>query len=265
MLLTLLMYAGIGVVSGLLAGLLGVGGGLLIVPILEFTLAQQGLSESTVMHMALGTSMGTIMFTSVSSARAHHQRQSVDWTIVRRIVLGLVLGTLVGAGLASKLSSAVLKLVFVVFLFLVATQMLGGRTPKASRKLPGPWGMMGVGGVVGIVSSLVGIGGGSLSVPFMLWHHVPVRTAIGTSAVLGLPIALGGAIGYVVTGWHAPEVPPWSLGYVYLPALLGIASVSVFVAPWGAKLAHRLPVEHLKKVFAAILYVLGARMLLRIL
>ena len=255
-----LMYVSLGAFAGILAGLLGVGGGLVIVPVLTFIFTAQHLPDAHILHLALGTSLASIMFTSVSSLRAHHQRGAVDWIVVRRISLGIVVGTFGGSWVAAQLSTRFLKAFFVVFLYYVATQMLLNIKPKPHRQLPGLTAMFGVGGVIGGVSSLVGIGGGSLSVPFLTWCNVAIHRAIGTSAAIGFPIAVAGAVGYVVNGLSA-QLPLYSLGFVYLPALAGIAAASIVTAPIGAKLAHSLPVDKLKKIFALLLIVMGTKLL----
>ena len=255
------MYLGVGALAGVLAGLLGVGGGLIIVPLLVISFTRQGLPAASLMHLALGTSMASIVFTSISSLRAHDRRGAVDWTIVRRITPGILAGTFLGVWVAARLSTDFLKWFFVVFLYLVAVQMLLDKKPRPSREIPGPAGTGIVGGGIGLVSSLVGIGGGSLSVPFMAWCNVPVHRAIGTSAAIGLPIALAGSAGYVVNGLGAPELPAHTLGYVSLPALAGIVVASVSTAPLGARLAHSLPVSKLKRAFAFLLLLMGTRLL----
>lgn len=255
------MYIALGAFAGVLAGLLGVGGGLIIVPMLTFIFTAQGLPEGQILHLALGTSLASIMFTSISSLRAHHLRGAVDWLVVRRISFGIVVGTFGGSWVAAQLSSRVLKISFVIFIFYVALQMLLNIKPKPHRQLPGGTAMFGVGGLIGAVSSLVGIGGGSMSVPFLLWCNVAMHRAIGTSAAIGFPIALAGAAGYVVNGLSA-TLPPYSLGFVYLPALLGVAAASIVTAPLGARLAHSLPVGGLKKIFALLLVGMGVKMLL---
>jgi len=257
-----LLYLATGVCAGFLAGLLGVGGGLVIVPVLVFIFAAQHFPAELIMHLALGTSLASIMFTSISSLRAHHAHGAVNWQVVRGITPGIVAGTLAGTVLAAQLSTAFLKVFFVVFLYYVATQMIMNIKPKPSRELPGVMGMFSAGGVIGAVSSLVGIGGGTLSVPFMTWCNVKLHQAIGTSAAIGLPIAAAGTVGYITNGWRVEELPSYSLGFVYLPALAGLVVASVLTAPFGAHLAHRLPVAKLKKFFALLLYVLGTRMLL---
>lgn len=261
MLTIILMYLGVGAFAGILAGLLGVGGGLVIVPMMVITLTWQGIPQEHIMHLALGTSLASIIFTSVSSFMAHHRRGAVQWQVVRQIVVGILLGTFLGATVASRLSTGVLKAIFIVFLYYMGIQFLLDRKPKASRTLPGVGGMFVMGMVIGVVSAFVGIGGGSLSVPFMIYCNVPVHTAIGTSAAIGFPIAIAGAVGYLVNGLAVPDLPPWSLGYLYLPALLGIAGMSILTAPLGARLAHSLPVSRLKQVFAVLLLVMGTKML----
>lgn len=261
MLTTILLYCLLGAFVGVLAGLLGVGGGLVIVPILVFAFNFQGIPGEIIMHLALGTSLASIIFTSISSFSAHHRRGAVDWITVRRIVIGILTGTFLGSCFASLLSTNMLKIFFVVFLYFVAYQFLTNKKPKASRELPGRFGMFVAGNIIGFVSSLVGIGGGALSVPFMSWCNVVVHRAIGTSSAIGLPIAIAGTVGYAYTGWGDSTLPEYSLGFIYLPALFGIAAVSVMTAPFGVKLAHSLPVDKLKKIFALLLIVVGTRML----
>ena len=255
------MYAAVGLIAGVLAGLLGVGGGLVIVPMLVFCFVKQGIPAEVIMHLALGTSLASIIFTSISSFMSHHRRGAVDWAIVRQIVPGILIGTFAGTFVASGLSTNFLIGFFSVFLYSVATQMILNKKPKASRELPQTPGMLGMGGVIGVASALVGIGGGSLSVPFMLWCNVAAHRAIGTSAAIGFPIAIAGAIGYVVNGIKAGgALPAYCWGYVYLPALVGIVCTSVLTAPLGAKLAHALPVDKLKRIFALFLYVVATKM-----
>ncbi|MDR3088238.1 MAG: sulfite exporter TauE/SafE family protein [Desulfobulbaceae bacterium] len=254
-------YCAIGAVAGVLAGLLGIGGGLVIVPVLIYTLTLQRVEHQVIMHMALATSMASIIFTSISSFMAHSRRGAVRWDIVKTITPGILVGTFLGSCVASAMPTLWLKAIFVVFLYTMAWQMLARKKPKAARELPGTVGISAVGGAIGVVSSLVGIGGGSLSVPFMLWCNVVVHHAIGTSAAIGLPIAVAGTIGYVWNGWGAANLPPYALGYVYLPACLGIVAFSMLTAPLGVRLAHRLPVDTLKRVFATLLLVLATKML----
>ena len=254
-------YVGLGLLVGFVAGLLGVGGGLIIVPVLIFLLHAQGLAAGMEPQLALGTSLASILFTSLSSVRAHHRHGAVEWPLLRRIAPGIVLGTLAGALLATRMSALLLQSVFVVFLFYAGIQMWLDFKPAPQRGLPGRAGTTLGGSVIGAVSSWVGIGGGTLSVPFMLWHNVPLHRAIATSAAIGFPIALAGAAGYAVGGWGQAGLPAGSLGFVYLPALAGIVLGSVLTAPLGARTAHRLPVRPLKRIFALLLITLALRML----
>jgi uncharacterized membrane protein YfcA len=254
-------YVGLGLGVGFVAGLLGAGGGLIIVPVLIMLLHAQGLAAGVEPQLALGTSLASILFTSLSSMRAHHRHGAVEWPLVRTITPGILVGTLVGALLAVQLPAFVLKVFFVAFLFYAAAQMWFEFRPAPHRGLPGRAGTTAAGGVIGAVSSWVGIGGGTLSVPFMLWHNVPLHRAIATSAAIGFPIAAAGALGYVAGGWNAGGLPAGSLGFVYLPALACIVAGSVLTAPLGARTAHRLPVRPLKRIFALLLVVLALRML----
>ncbi len=257
----LVTYLAVGLIAGILAGLLGVGGGVVIVPMLVFCFTRQGVPFDVMMHLALGTSLASIIFTSIASFMAHHRRRGVDWTIVRNIAPGILLGTFGGGFVAAELPTGFLKIFFCLFLYTVATQMILNKKPKPTRELPGSGGMFGMGSLIGLVSSLVGIGGGSLSVPFMLFCNVSAHRAVGTSAAIGLPIAIAGALSYLVNGMRVADLPPWSLGYIYLPAFIGIVCASVFTAPLGARLAHALPVDKLKRLFAIFLYVVATRML----
>lgn len=255
------LYVVVGLVAGFLAGLLGVGGGLVIVPALTFIFSAQLFPSAYILHLALGSSLASILFTSLSSLRAHHAHGAVNWGVVRGITPGILTGTLLGTVVATQLSSNFLKGFFIAFLYYVATQMLLDIRPKGTRGLPGALGMFLAGGIIGGISSLVGIGGGTLSVPFMTRCNVRMHQAIGTSAAIGFPIALAGAVGYLANGFAVAGLPPYSLGFVYLPAMLGLVAASVLTAPMGARVAHRLPVKELKKVFALLLYVVGTRML----
>ena len=256
-----LSYPVLGAVVGFFAGLLGVGGGGIMVPILTTLFLAQGFALGQVVHMALGTSMAAIVLTSISSLRAHHAHGAVHWDVVRRITPGILVGTFAGTFIASRVDTAGLAIFFAVFMAYVSIQMLLNIKPKPSRELPGLVGMTAVGLGIGGVSALVAIGGGSLSVPFMTWCNLKVQKAIGTSAAIGLPIALAGTLGYLINGWNAAGTPALTLGYVYLPALVLVSLVSMLMAPMGARLAHRLPVAILKKVFAGLLMALCAKML----
>jgi uncharacterized membrane protein YfcA len=256
----LLGYLALGAVAGFFAGLLGVGGGAIMVPVLALMFAAQGFPAEHLMHLALGTSMAAIVFTSISSLRAHHAHGAVQWPIVRAIAPGILLGTFLGAQLASVVPTRPLAIFFTVFMSYVAFQMLANIKPKPSRQLPGRLGMFLVGNGIGAVSALVAIGGGSLSVPFMTWCNVKMHHAIGTSAAIGFPIAVAGTVGYLVGGIGATGLPEGSFGYIYLPALAACVAMSMLTAPLGAKAAHRLPVAALKKIFAGVILLLLAKM-----
>ncbi|PXW93285.1 putative membrane protein YfcA [Sphaerotilus hippei] len=254
----------LGCATGFLAGLLGIGGGMLLVPFLTWLLSQRGIDGGLAVKMAIATSMSTILFTSISSVRAHHRRGAVRWDVVRRLAPGIVLGGLVaGAGVFAMLKGQALALIFALFVGFSATQMLLDRKPAPSRQLPGPAGSLGAGGLIGFVAGLVGAGGGFISVPFMTWCNVAMHHAVATSAALGFPIALANTVGYVVGGWSLQTGLPGTLGYLWLPALAAVASASVLTAPLGARAAHAMNVRQLKRVFAMVLYLLAGYMLFK--
>lgn len=258
---SVLIYLLTGALAGVLAGLLGVGGGIVIVPALVFVFHTQGFTEAVLVHMAVGTSLATIVLTSISSVRAHHRRGAVQWPVFRRLTPGIVVGSLLGAVIADWLPADVLRTVFAIFVLMVATQMGLGAKPAPQRELPATPGTNAAGVVIGAVSALVGIGGGSLTVPFLVWCNVAMRNAVAISAACGLPIAVAGSVGFVVTGLNEAGLPPWSSGYIYWPAGAGIAVASVLFAPLGARLAHQIPAQRLKRFFALFLAVVGLRML----
>lgn len=257
-----LLYLATGSFAGVLAGLLGVGGGLIIVPILALSFAASGIAEAVQMHLAVGTSLATIIFTSLSSVRAHHRRGAVEWAIVRALAPGIVAGALFGAIIARWLPSTSLRYLFGAFELFVAVQMALSLKPAPHRGLLGRWGMGAAGATIGTLSALVGVGGGTLTVPFLLWCNVTIQRAIATAAACGLPIAVAGAAGFVLSGWGHAQLPPLSSGYLYWPALLGVSTASVLAAPLGARLAHSLPTPLLKRLFALLLLALALRMLL---
>lgn len=252
----------LGIVSGFLAGLLGIGGGMLMVPFLTFILTQRGVPPGMAVKMAIATSMATIVFTSLSSVRAHHARGAVRWDLARTLAPGIVLGGLLaGAGAFAVLKGQGLALIFTLFIGYSALQMLRDRKPKPGRQMPGWLGQTAAGGGIGFLSGLLGAGGAFVSVPFMTWCNVPIRQAVGTSAALGFPIAVASTAGYVIGGWQLPAALPGALGYLYLPALLLIASASVLMAPLGARAAHGMDVAKLKRLFALLLLGLAGYML----
>jgi uncharacterized membrane protein YfcA len=256
-----LAYLAIGLAVGFFAGLLGIGGGAVMVPMLVFVFTTQGLPVEHLMHLALGTAMATIMFTSISSMRAHHAHGAVDWSIARAMAPGILAGSFCAALVAGFISRRPLAVMFTGLVFYAATQILFDLRPKEARELPGRAGLFTAGALIGGVSSLLAAGGAFLCIPFLAWCSVPLRRAIGTAAAVGLPIAIAGTLGYVVQGLRAEGLPPLSIGYVYLPALALVVVTSMLAAPLGARVAHRVPVKRLRIVFALLLYALAARML----
>ena len=261
----LLTFALTGLAAGLLAGLFGVGGGLIMVPALAWLLPHQGAPAETVMQTAIGTSLAVIGFTSMSSTRAHHRRGAVHWRVMRAFSPGLVIGALAGAFVAHRLKGRTLEIIVGAGALLIAAQMVWDslKPPVAvpPRPEPGAVELAGVGSLVGLLSSLVGIGGGSLSVPYFASRGMPRVQAVGTAAASGMPIAWAGAAGFIASGWALTKIEAGQLGYISLPALAGLAIFSVAAAPYGARLAHRLPARRLKQCFAALLASVGVWML----
>lgn len=257
----LLAFLVLGGVVGFFAGLLGVGGGGIMVPMLTTLFAWQQFPQDHIVHLALATSMTAIIATSIASLRTHHAHGGVLWPVVRRMAPGIVAGTFASAFLATRISSRALALFFAAFMAYVALQMLLNKKPKPSRQLPGTWSLVGVGAVIGAISALVAIGGGTLTVPFLSRCNVRMPQAIGTSAAIGLPIAITGSLGYLASGWQVEGMPPLTFSYIYLPAVVAIILPSTLTAPIGARLAHRLPVATLKKLFAIVLIALSVKML----
>lgn len=255
------VYLAIGTLVGFAAGLLGIGGGIVMVPMLVFTFKGQGFPEAHMLHLALGTSMATIAFTSLSSVRAHHSFGAVDWPVALSISPGIMAGSFGAALVAGMIPTRPLAVLFTALVFYAGTQMFFDLRPRQTRPLPGRAGLFLSGSVIGGVASMLSAGGAFLSIPFLAWCGVPLRRAIGTAAAIGFPIAVAGTAGYVLQGLRAPGMPPAALGYVYVPALALIAVTSVLCAPWGARLAHRLPVKRLRTVFALFLYAMAVKML----
>jgi uncharacterized membrane protein YfcA len=258
-------YLVLGAFVGFSAGLFGIGGGTLLVPVLLFLFDAQHFPAEHLLHLALGTSMANILFTSLASMRKHHQHGAVNWRVVRDITPGILLGTGIGAVFATSISPHFLGIFFALFVYFAAAQILFDVRPHASRQLPGMAGMTITGMLTGWLSSLVSIGGGTVVVPFLLWCNVSLRHAIGTSAAIGFPVAVGGTIGYVVTGMSIHALPAYSLGFVYLPALFWVALASVITAPLGAKATHHMKTGVLRKLFALLLIALATKMLWKVL
>lgn len=257
-----LLYLVLGAFAGVLAGLFGVGGGIIIVPVLVISFTQQGFDASILTHLAVGTSLATIIFTSLNAIRTHHRKGAVRWPIFVWMAVGILLGTGLGALTAKSIQGPHLQKIIGVFALVIAVQLALDIKPKASRAVPGKPGLTLAGMVIGWASAIFGIGGGSLTVPFLTWRSVPMQQAVGTSSACGLPIALAGAFSFIVLGWSEPDLPAHSLGFVYLPALLGIALTSMFFAGLGARLAHALSPRLLKRLFAALLACVGLHFLL---
>jgi len=251
----------LGLFSGLAAGLFGVGGGLVIVPILVLVLTAEGFPAELVMIMSVATSLATIIVTSIASVVAHHRLGSVMWEKVLGLGPGIIVGAALGAVVADNLDADVLRSLFIVFLLFVGMQMafqFESRLPsiKHVKTLD-----FAVAGIIGIVSSILGIGGGTLTVPFLVSSRQPMQKAVATASACGLPIAVFGTLSYALLGTNEAQLPDWSLGYVYVPAFFGIALSSIFSAPIGARLAHRLPAKQLKRYFSLLLFVMAAKMI----
>lgn len=259
----ILELALLGLCTGFLAGLLGLGGGMLMVPFMTILLTARGYSDSYLVKMAVATSLATICFTSLSSVRAHQKRGAVLWPVALMLAPGILVGSFLGSQIAVALPSKVLGLVFAAFVTFSATQMIFNRKPTPTRTLPGRGGMFGVGNVIGLLSSLVGAGGAFVSVPFMTWCNVPIHKAVGTSSALGFPIALAGTVGYLIAGWNLPDMPPGTIGYLFWPGLVVLSIASMATAPLGAKVAHSMDIAPLKRAFAVVLYCLAAYFVLR--
>ena len=250
-----------GVASGVLAGLFGVGGGVVIVPALLLIFARVGIVSDWIPHLAVGTSLATIVATGATSAYAHQRHGAVRWDLALSLAPGIVLGAWAGAAVAGVLPDLWLKRIFACFLLYVGTHMLIRRPDRPQGTLPGRAGMLAAGAGIGGMSALVGIGGGTMTVPFLSRVGVDMRRAVATSAACGVPIALAGALGFMVTGWGREGLPEASTGFVYWPAVAGILLASVPAAPLGAHLAHRLPVPLLKRVFGVLLLAIGGKLL----
>lgn len=250
-----------GAAGGFAAGLLGIGGGMVLVPFITMIFTARQFPPDVVVHMAIATSLATIFFTSISSVRAHHRHGAVLWPVVARLAPGILLGSWLGPWIGKQMNTTALALFFALFVAFSATQMLRNKKPTPGRELPPAPGMFAAGGVIGVLSGLLGAGGGFISVPFMSWCNVKIHNAVATSAALGFPIALSGTLSNIYFGWGEAGLPPYSLGFIYLPALVVIAAASVSMAPLGARAAHRMPVRQLKRIFAFILYALAGYML----
>jgi uncharacterized membrane protein YfcA len=262
----ILVFLTVGAFVGLMAGVLGIGGGGILLPVLTSIFIYQGFAMDNLVHIALGTSMACIMVTSFSSLRAHHANGAVMWQLVKMMAPAIVAGTFLATFVAAQISSKGLAIFFSVFMAYVAAQMFRSTKVKASGANAGKVELSLVAFGIGAVSALVSIGGGSLTVPYLTWRNIDIRNAIGTSAALGFPIAVGGTLGYLINGLAADSVnPEYTVGFVYLPAVLLVTIPSFYTAPIGAKLTQTLPVQTLKKVFGVLLLLLSGKMLVSLL
>ncbi|GGW60974.1 sulfite exporter TauE/SafE family protein [Alishewanella tabrizica] len=260
----IMAFLALGVFAGFMAGLLGIGGGGIMVPMLTTIFLAMGLAPDYVVHLALGTSMASIVMTSISSMRAHHAKGGVLWPTVKAMAPGVILGTFAATFLAAHISGQHLAIFFAVFMGYVALNMLRPKTAVSTEaKTIGKGELAAVGSGIGAVSALVSIGGGSLTVPYLSWRGMPLKQAIGTSAAVGLPISFAGALGYLLHSQPGVDLP-YAVGMVYLPGVLLMSIASFTTAPFGASLAHKLPVATLKKVFAVLLLLLSTKMLLSV-
>ena len=257
-----LLYLLLGAAAGVLAGLFGVGGGIIIVPVLVFSFTAQGIDPAVLTHLAVGTSLATIVFTSINSVLEHQRKGAVLWPIFAWMTLGILLGAGLGSLTAAAINGPLLQKIIGVFAIVIAIQMGLELKPRASRAVPGRLGLTAAGGVIGWASAIFGIGGGSLTVPFLTWRSVSMQQAVATSSACGLPIAVASALSFMVIGWQEPGLPSWSVGFVYLPAMAGIAITSMFFARFGARLAHKLSPRLLKRLFALLLLVVGVNFLI---
>jgi uncharacterized membrane protein YfcA len=254
-------YLGIGAIVGFFAGLLGIGGGIIIVSSLALMFAAHaGFPAQYIMHFAIGTSLAAIMAGAWSSFRTHHRHGAVDWAIVKQMTPGLLAGVLGGVALARLVPTAFLKYFFLAFMAFMTCMMAFNIRPKPSRDLPGRGGLWGMALFIGAVSSLFGGGAAAIGVPFLTWCNVNTHRAIGTCAAMGFPLAIAGTVGYAIAGWNVPGLPAWSLGFVYLPAFVGISATSVLTAPIGARLAHKLRGATLRRIFALFLIAMGVKL-----
>lgn len=267
----LVYYVIAGALAGLLAGLLGIGGGMIIVPALIYIFALQGVPEIALTHIGIGTSLATIIVTSISSLRAHHSKGAVNWDVWKRMTPGLIGGSLIGAGVASVIHGNSLQAIIGVGAFLVGLKMLFMKTKALEEndfsKLPSPLGQTGLGSFIGMVSAIFGIGGGTLTVPFLSYFGLKIQNAVGTSAACGLPIAAAGAVGFLFFGQFVDAsikeaLPTGVFGFVHIYAFVCVSLASFFTARIGAKLAHKLPAKTLKKAFAVLLLIVGIKLVL---
>jgi uncharacterized membrane protein YfcA len=255
-------FCATGLAAGFLAGLMGVGGGVVIVPALVWVFASEGFAPHALMHLAIGTSLMTIVATASAAAAAHHRRGAVRGRVLAGLAPGLLLGAALGGQLARQIPTTSLRFVFACFLLFVSLRLLWGGQPQASNRSPPTAIQVLVGATIGAVSALVGIGGGTLTVPYLVWSGLPLRQAVGTSASAAIPLALSGAASFALAGWNVGGLPEASSGYIYWPAFAALAPAAVLMAPLGARLAHRLPTAVLRRSFGALVLLIAVKMML---
>ena len=258
-------YLAVGVFVGFFSGLLGVGGGAVMVPLLAFIFDANGFAPLHVVHLALGTSVAAMLFTAAASARSHHLHNAVNRGVLLRMVPGILVGTLAGAALASRLDARLLTIAFTALIFWAATLMVVEVKARPARELPGALLVSAVSGAIGLFSSLTATGGSAMVVAYLVRRGISVHEAIGTASAVSWSLALFGTMGYLATGVMVAGLPPWSIGFVYVPALALIVSTSMAMAPVGARVAHRTPGRTLKRIFAVVLFALAIGMLVRFL
>jgi uncharacterized membrane protein YfcA len=254
-------YLALGVFAGFFGGLLGIGGGSALVPVLALIYSAKGFPQEHVVHLALGTGIATMIFTSASSVRSHHQHQAVNWSVLLKMMPGVLVGAFGGALAAGWLDPRLLVIAFTLLIYGIAAQMMLDNRPATIGTLPGNGVLAAVGGIIGLLSSLSATGGASLTVPFLVKRNIRMHEAIGTAAAVGWTLAVAGTLGYLLSGAGKPGLPEWSAGYVYTPALAWIAAASMALAPVGARIAHRTPAKTLKRAFAVVLFLLATNML----
>ncbi len=255
------LYIVLGAFVGFMAGLLGVGGGGILVPLLTFIFTYQGMNADKVVHLALGTSLTCMIISSTASIRAHAARGAVEWRIVAGMAPGIIVGAFFVTQLAANVNSVYIAVFFALFMALVAVQMFLNWKPAPSQKPTTMRGLMAAGAGIGSISALAAVGGGFLTVAYLGFRNLDMKKAIGTSAAIGFPIAIAGTVGYLISGWSKTAGNPYTLGFIYVPAFLAIALASSITAPYGARYAHSLPDVFLKKIFAVISLILSITML----
>jgi len=259
--MTFLVFLILGAAAGFLSGLFGIGGGIIIVPVLVYSFTLSHFPEPLIMQMALGTSLSVILIISFNAALAHNKIGNLQWPVLKKLVPGLLLGSFVGGTAAHYLPTETLKIAFAVFMFFIALRMWFEFKPKASGSLPATPFMLAISTVIGSISALFGIGGGSLVVPFLTWCQLPARQAVGTASATGVAVAITGSASFLISGYKVENLPEWSLGYIYLPAFVGIVITSTPFVRLGARLASSLPPKILKRSFAILLLLVALKMI----